>query len=50
MDRRPHPHLLVWQWNSRGNGRKRAVLQTFLDNGDRPEIIAIQECIVLTGM
>lgn len=34
----------VWQWNCRGFTRKRAVLQELLRNGDRPELIALQEC------
>lgn len=44
MDHR-QPYLTAWQWNSRGYGRKRSVLQAFLDSGEgRPVIIAIQEC------
>lgn len=34
----------IWQWNSRGFKCKRAVLQSFQTNRDRPEIIALQEC------
>ncbi|KAH7945772.1 hypothetical protein HPB49_015353 [Dermacentor silvarum] len=34
----------IWQWNCRGFSRKRAVLQSFLTNGDKPEVIALQEC------
>lgn len=34
----------VWQWNCRGFTRKRAVLQEFLRKGDRPDVIALQEC------
>lgn len=39
-----HCNNTVWQWNCRGFSRKRAVLQSFLTNGDRPEVIAVQEC------
>ncbi|KAH7938730.1 hypothetical protein HPB52_000149 [Rhipicephalus sanguineus] len=34
----------VKEWNCRGFSRKRAVLQSFLTNGDKPEVIALQEC------
>lgn len=34
----------IWQWNCRGFLKKRAVLQTFLTNIDKPDVIALQEC------
>lgn len=34
----------IWQWNCRGFKNKRAVLQSYLTNADKPGIIALQEC------
>lgn len=39
-----HRRNTIWQWNCRGFSRKRAVLETFLTNIDKPEVIALQEC------
>ncbi|KAH7933408.1 hypothetical protein HPB49_012250 [Dermacentor silvarum] len=34
----------IWQWNCRGCSRKRAVLQLFLTNGDKLEVMVLKEC------